>query len=283
MSDDENDSRAGGSDGSDSDNEGGARRINRKTVLPRKQGGGLIRAATLYGGDDDDAGPGGDEDEEEDDNEVDKDDENEGDDDDDEGDAPLRGGAGDEDEADEEEPEESDDDSDIEVDEDAAGDEPGVQSKPVKANKGKKPAAVIDDEDDDEYDEYDENYLQKFDNEIIRNYVNSFHPECMNHNYEEIAKLSVVVKNSDGIIVDPLHRTIPYLTKYERARVLGQRAKQIETGAKPLVKVPESIVDGYIIAELELREKKIPFIIRRPIPGGGCEYWSIRDLEIVAF
>jgi DNA-directed RNA polymerase I, II, and III subunit RPABC2 len=105
----------------------------------------------------------------------------------------------------------------------------------------------------------------------------------MNHNYEEIAKLSVVVKNSDGIIVDPLHRTIPYLTKYERARVLGQRAKQIETGAKPLVKVPESIVDGYIIAELELREKKIPFIIRRPIPGGGCEYWSIKDLEIVAF
>jgi DNA-directed RNA polymerase I, II, and III subunit RPABC2 len=238
----------------------------------------------LYGGDgdDDDAGPGGDDEEDDDDdNEGDKDDDNEVDDDDDEGDAPLSGGAGDEDEADEEEPEESDADSDIEVEGD--GDEPAVQSKPAKANKSKKPTVVIDDEDDDEYDEYDENYLQKFDNEIIRNYVNSFHPECMNHNYEEIAKLSIVVKNSDGIIVDPLHRTIPYLTKYERARVLGQRAKQIETGAKPLVKVPESIVDGYIIAELELREKKIPFIIRRPIPGGGCEYWSIRDLEIVAF
>lgn len=281
MSDDENDSLAGGSDGSDSDNES---KIKRKTVLPRKQGGGLIRAATLYGGDgdDDDAGPGGDDDEDEDDdNEGDKDDDNDVDDDDEEGDAPLRGGAGDDDDADEEEPEESDADSDIEVEGD--GDEPDVQSKPTKANKSKKPAVVIDDDDDDEYDEYDENYLQKFDNEIIRNYVNSFHPECMNHNYEEIAKLSVVVKNADGIIVDPLHRTIPYLTKYERARVLGQRAKQIETGAKPLVKVPESIVDGYIIAELELREKKIPFIIRRPIPGGGCEYWSIRDLEIVAF
>ena len=282
MSDDENDSLAGGSDGSDSDNES---KIKRKTVLPRKQGGGLIRAATLYGGDgdDDDAGPGGDDDEDEDDdNEGDKDDDNDVDDDDEEGDTPLRGG---EDEADEEEPEESDSDSDIEVDGDTVGGsgESDAQSKPAKANKGKKPVAVIDDEDDDEYDEYDENYLQKFDNEIIRNYVNSFHPECMNHNYEEIAKLSVVVKNADGIIVDPLHRTIPYLTKYERARVLGQRAKQIETGAKPLVKVPESIVDGYIIAELELREKKIPFIIRRPIPGGGCEYWSIRDLEIVAF
>jgi DNA-directed RNA polymerase I, II, and III subunit RPABC2 len=269
MSDDEHDYEVGGSDGSDSDNEG---RVNKK-VVARKIGGGLIRAAALYSG-------GGDEDEEDD---AGQDDEAEDEDEEvDDEEEVLQGGAGDEDDEDED-PAESDDDSDIEVEVEGDGDEPNVQSKPVKANKGKKPTAVIDEEDDDEYDEYDENYLQKFDNEVIRNYVNSFHPECMNHNYEEIAKLSVVVKNSDGIIVDPLHRTIPYLTKYERARVLGQRAKQIETGAKPLVKVPESIVDGYIIAELELREKKIPFIIRRPIPGGGCEYWSIRDLEIVAF
>lgn len=270
MSDDE--FEAGGSDGSGSDNDDAPRRINKK-VVPRKLGGGLIQAVALYsGGDEDDEDDAGHNEDEEADEDEDVDDE-----DDDEV-TSQAGGAGDEDE---EEPEESDDDSDIEVEGD--GDEPNVLSKPVKANKSKKPAAVLDDDDDDEYDEYDENYLQKFDNEVIRNYVNSFHPECMNHNYEEIAKLSIVVKNSDGIIVDPLHRTIPYLTKYERARVLGQRAKQIETGAKPLVKVPESIVDGYIIAELELREKKIPFIIRRPIPGGGCEYWSIRDLEIVAF
>jgi DNA-directed RNA polymerase I, II, and III subunit RPABC2 len=126
-------------------------------------------------------------------------------------------------------------------------------------------------------------YLDSIDNDIIKNYVNEFHPECLNHNYDEISKLSIVVRNSDNIIVDPLHRTIPYLTKYERARILGQRAKQIETGAKPLVKIPENIVDSYIIAELELREKKIPFIIRRPIPGGACEYWNLRDLEVIAF
>ena len=95
--------------------------------------------------------------------------------------------------------------------------------------------------------------------------------------------MSVVIRNSDNIIIDPLHKTIPYLTKYERARIIGQRAKQIETGAKPLVKISENIVDSYIIAELELREKKIPFIIRRPIPGGGCEYWNLRDLEVIAF
>ena len=73
------------------------------------------------------------------------------------------------------------------------------------------------------------------------------------------------------------------MTKYEKARILGQRAKQIETGSRPYVKVPENIVDGYIIAELELKEKKIPFIIRRPIPGGAFEYWNLKDLEIVQF
>jgi DNA-directed RNA polymerase I, II, and III subunit RPABC2 len=184
------------------------------------------------------------------------------------------------DDADPEE-ETDDDEDDIELNEDG---EPIVKETVNKTNKTLKPKKInqIIDEDEDD-DEIDENYFQKFDNDIIKNYVNEFHPECLNHNYDEIAKLSVVVRNSDNIIVDPLHRTIPYLTKYEKARILGQRAKQIETGARPLVKIPENIVDSYIIAELELREKKIPFIIRRPIPGGACEYWSLRDLEVISF
>jgi DNA-directed RNA polymerase I, II, and III subunit RPABC2 len=152
-------------------------------------------------------------------------------------------------------------------------------SKQIKL-KRKIPVNFHDDDDDDDYDE---NYLQKFDSEISKNYIVDFHPECLNHNYEEIAKLSNVVRNSDNIIIDPLHRTIPFLTKYEKARILGQRAKQVETGAKPLVKLPENIIDSYIIAELELREKKIPFIIKRPLPSGGFEYWHLRDLEMINF
>jgi DNA-directed RNA polymerase I, II, and III subunit RPABC2 len=174
-----------------------------------------------------------------------------------------------------------DEDKDIELDEEG---EPVVKETIKKTVKPKKQVQLIVEDDDDDYDdEYDENYLQKFDNDIMKNYVNEFHPECLNHNYDEITKLTVVTKNSDGIIIDPLHRTIPFLTKYERARILGQRAKQIETGAKPLVRVPENVVDGYIIAELELKEKKIPFIIRRPIPGGACEYWNLKDLEVIAY
>jgi DNA-directed RNA polymerase I, II, and III subunit RPABC2 len=125
--------------------------------------------------------------------------------------------------------------------------------------------------------------LQKFTNDIKYNYINEFHPECLTHNYDEISKLSIVTRNADGIIVDPLHKTIPYLTKYERARILGQRAKQLEMGAKPLVSVPENIVDTSFIAELELAEKKIPFIIKRPKPDGSCEYWKVQDLELIIF
>ena len=176
-----------------------------------------------------------------------------------------------------------DEDEDIELDEEG---EPVVKESATKksVSKPKKTMQLVVEDDDDDYDdEYDENYLQKFDNDIIKNYVSEYHPECLNHNYDEITKLNIIVRNSDGIIIDPFHRTIPFLTKYERARVLGQRAKQIETGAKPLVKVPENVVDAYIIAELELKEKKIPFIIRRPIPGGGCEYWNLKDLEVIAY
>ena len=171
------------------------------------------------------------------------------------------------------------DDDDISVDPDLDEEEP--QQK--LASKTKKQLPIVDDDDDDDDDEYDENYLQKFDSEITKNYINEFHPECLIQNYDEIAKLCKVVRDSDGIIIDPLHKTIPYLTKYEKARILGQRAKQIESGAKPFVNIPETIIDGYIIAELELKEKKIPFIIRRPIPGGGCEYWHLKDLEIISF
>ena len=109
------------------------------------------------------------------------------------------------------------------------------------------------------------------------------HPECVSQNYDEILSMTKVVRDENGTIIDDLHRTIPYLTKFEKARILGQRAKQINTGATPFVKVPESVIDGYVIAEMELKEKRIPFIIRRPLPNGGSEYWSLRDLEDISF
>ena len=137
-----------------------------------------------------------------------------------------------------------------------------------------------DDEDDDEDNEH---YLKKFDKEINKNYIMAYHPECIRHNYDEIEALTKVVRDSNNIVIDKLHRTIPYITKYERTRILGQRAKQINAGATPFVKVPENVIDGYLVAELELLQKRIPFIIQRPLPNGGCEYWNVKDLENISF
>ena len=134
---------------------------------------------------------------------------------------------------------------------------------------------------DDSEDEEDDDYLQKFDEELRTNFINKHHPETSVHNYEEVKKLATVVRDVNGTIVDQLHRTIPIMTKYEATRILGQRAKQIETGAKPLIPVNDTTIDSYVIAENELREKKIPFIIRRPIPNGGFEYWYAYDLELL--
>lgn len=160
-----------------------------------------------------------------------------------------------------------------------------VAKKGKKAKQTVKPSVQLEtsDEEEDDDDDDDTQYLQKFNSEINKNYIMEHHPECVINNYDEISSLTSVIRDKNNNIIDDLHRTLPYLTKYERARILGQRAKQINSGAKVFVKVPENIIDGYLIAQMELEQKRIPFIIKRPIPGGGCEYWNLKDLEIVGF
>ena len=132
-----------------------------------------------------------------------------------------------------------------------------------------------------ETDSYDENEFKKLDNDLKKNYLLQYHQETQIHNFDEILSLSKTIRNKKNIIIDELHRTIPILTKYEKTRILGERTKQINNGSKPFVEVENDIIDGYLIACKELEEKKMPFIIRRPLPSGGSEYWHLRDLEVI--
>lgn len=137
---------------------------------------------------------------------------------------------------------------------------------------------------DDEYDDDDEDpetYLQKFETDINQNLLLDHHPTQFTKNDSEISALCQLTRNESNNVIDPLHKTTPFLTKYERTRVLGQRAKQLNSGSKPYVVVPDHILDGYIIAQMELAQKRIPFIVERPIHGGGSEYWRVRDLEVL--
>ena len=139
----------------------------------------------------------------------------------------------------------------------------------------------LEDNQEDSSDSEDENYLQKFDMDLTEDYILNNHEEDLVQNYAEVLTLSKVVKDQNGNIIDEFHKTNPILTKYEKTRVLGQRTKQLNNGAKPMIKVKENIIDSYLIAEMELKEKKIPFIIRRPLANGYSEYWTLQDLEIL--
>ena len=134
--------------------------------------------------------------------------------------------------------------------------------------------------DEESDDEYSEN-MQKLDNDVNRDYLQEYHPETKQINYKELLTLSNVTRNKKGIIIDPLHITIPILTRYEKAKILGLRAKQINHGSKPFVEISKEIIDGHTIANMELIQNKIPFIIRRPMPNGGSEYWKVNDLKLI--
>lgn len=73
--------------------------------------------------------------------------------------------------------------------------------------------------------------------------------------------------------------TTQYLTKYERARVLGTRALQISMNAPVMVDL-EGETDPLKIAQKELRERKIPIVIRRYLPDGSFEDWGIDELIV---
>ena len=135
-------------------------------------------------------------------------------------------------------------------------------------------------ESEDDVDEEEDNF-EKFNEHMRKNHIVDFHPESLIHNYEEVKMMATVQRNDKGIIIDELHKTIPILTKYEKTRIIGQRAKQINAGAIPFIKPTKDMMTGYLIAKKEVEEKKTPFIIRRPLPNGGSEYWHLKDLEIL--
>jgi len=81
----------------------------------------------------------------------------------------------------------------------------------------------------------------------------------------------------DKKIPNDQRTTTPYMTKYERARILGTRALQISMNAPVLVDL-EGETDPLQISIKELREKKIPLIVRRYMPDGWYEDWTCEEL-----
>ena len=108
------------------------------------------------------------------------------------------------------------------------------------------------------------------------------HPECQLDYVEEVLpKLNVSSLPSMGDKVDTNHRTYPFLTHFERTKIIGLRANQLSKGSVPFISVPDHITDVRDIARMELEKKRLPYIIKRPLPNGNYEYWRLADLLIL--
>lgn len=136
---------------------------------------------------------------------------------------------------------------------------------------------------DEEYNEGDdilEDAPSELKPELKRLYQQ--HPEC-NLDYIEqvIPKIPLQFVPPGGDKADSNHRTYPFLTNFEKTKIIGLRANQISKGSVPFISVPKHITDVKDIARLELEQKRLPFIIKRPLPNGQFEYWRLTDLLIL--
>lgn len=90
-----------------------------------------------------------------------------------------------------------------------------------------------------------------------------------------------IIANKNASIVPPDQRTTkPFLFKYERVRLLGDRARQLSLGAKPML-TGVTTIDPKELARLELKHGVIPLLIKRPLPNGMSEVWKVSELKIL--
>ena len=106
------------------------------------------------------------------------------------------------------------------------------------------------------------------------------HPECKVDYIENVApRISLLA--SPPIGMDPNHRSPPFLTQYEKTKIIGLRADMLSRSARPYIAIPEYVTNVWEIARLELAQRRLPFIVRRPMPDGSHEYWRLSDLLIL--
>jgi len=87
------------------------------------------------------------------------------------------------------------------------------------------------------------------------------------------------IYKSGPLILGPRRQKL-WLTKYERARIIGTRATQLVGGMPDRLKPEErEQVQGPIArAKLELLQRETPFIIRRTLPNGTEELVPVQEM-----
>ena len=134
--------------------------------------------------------------------------------------------------------------------------------------------------DDLDVDDTTLDQANKQQNKDLGNELLKFHPEAKIDTIESVAMDMLLTNvpptfaNPDGQ-VDQKHRSVPYLTQFERTKILGFRTNQLSQGARPYIAVLRDI------ARLELEARRLPILIKRPMPDGTFEKWRLSDLLLL--
>ena len=107
------------------------------------------------------------------------------------------------------------------------------------------------------------------------------HPETIVDYAESVIPKVPLEVAPPGMGADSKHESPPFLTVYERTKILGTRTNQLAEGARPFITVPEYVTQPLDIAKMELEQRRLPFIVKRPMPDGTFEYWRLSDLMIL--
>jgi DNA-directed RNA polymerase subunit K/omega len=168
---------------------------------------------------------------------------------------------------------------------------------PKKANK----KSSKKDDSEDEYEPVDEGELldedlEEFDEDMDEEEDDSdeekdiIEPdvdnnECMideaieddNEYFENNEETEVPAENSAEFVSKENRVSCNRLTKYEMVRILGERTKQLNMGAKPMIKNHAGLSYDTIAVE-ELKLNMVPFKIKRPLQNGKFEIWTLDEL-----
>lgn len=151
-------------------------------------------------------------------------------------------------------------------------------------------AQDIDDIEEDEFNEIIDDDLAGVSAEpekaeeksLFSNPVDSllkYHPECILE-YQETEEGDLPLESVPPQD-DKKHRSMPFLSIFEKTRILGMRTNQLAQGARPFIEVPDYISDVQEIAQLELDQRRLPIIIKRYMPDGTYEKFRLSDLMMI--
>ena len=137
----------------------------------------------------------------------------------------------------------------------------------------------MENHEEEEFEDIDDELSEQEDTDDINEDIIDIDIEGGNNNLNK-TKIIYSIEESYSNYHKKKKTTKSFMTKFEKAKILGIRADMLASGAETMIDISENITNCYEIAKLELEQGKIPLIVRRFLPNNEIEDWKVNDLII---